>query len=187
MRNKIEALRRRVEGFVADNAAKAEDFRIAVLGKKGELAALMDEFRTVAADQKRELGQALNAVKILAQERLEEFRNAAVPEKADCVDDLTRPGTADPAGSRHPVAVVRDRMCEIFSRLGFSIADGPEIEDDRHVFGALNFPPDHPARDMQDTFFVAPEVLLRTHTSSIQVRVMETQKPPIRLPWPSVP
>ncbi len=107
-----------------------------------------------------------------------------MPKKADVVDDLTRPGTADTPGSRHPVAIVRDRMCEIFTRLGFSIADGPEIEDDWHVFGALNFPPDHPARDMQDTFFIAPDVLLRTHTSSIQVRVMQSQKPPIRVICP---
>ncbi len=184
MRDKINTLRRRIEDFVLDGAAKAEDFRIAVLGKKGELAALMDEFRTVASDQKREIGQALNAVKILAQERLAEYQSNASPRIAVAVDDLTRPGTADAPGSRHPVAVVSDRMCEIFARLGFSIAYGPEIEDDWHVFGALNFPPDHPARDMQDTFFVAPDVLLRTHTSSIQVRVMQSQKPPIRVVCP---
>jgi phenylalanyl-tRNA synthetase alpha chain len=184
MRDKIEILRRRIDEFVAESAAQAEEFRIAVLGKKGELAALMDEFRTVAAEEKRELGQALNAIKMKAQERLDEFRQAASPAKIEAVADLTRPGTADTAGSRHPVAVVRDRMCEIFTRLGFSIADGPEIEDDWHVFGALNFAPDHPARDMQDTFFIAPDVLLRTHTSSIQVRVMESQKPPIRVICP---
>jgi phenylalanyl-tRNA synthetase alpha chain len=184
MRDKIEILRRHIENFTADSAARAEEFRIAVLGKKGELAALMDEFRAVPADAKREIGQALNALKVMAQERLAEFQAGATQQKTADTGDLTRPGTADTAGSRHPVAVVKDRMCEIFARLGFSIADGPEIEDDWHVFGALNFAPDHPARDMQDTFFIAPDVLLRTHTSSIQVRVMETQKPPIRVVCP---
>jgi phenylalanyl-tRNA synthetase alpha chain len=185
MRDKIDALRRRIEEFTSSAAGEVEDFRIAVLGKKGELTALMEKFRTVPADQKRELGQAINHVKELALERinaLKESLGAGVSQQA--VGDLTRPGTADEPGSRHPVAIVRDQMCEIFIRMGFSIADGPEIEDDWHVFGALNFPPDHPARDMQDTFFIAPDVLLRTHTSSIQVRVMESQKPPIRVVCP---
>ncbi len=182
MKTKIDNLRRRVEDFVPQNVGEVEEFRIAVLGRNGELAALMDEFRTVPADQKRELGQALNQLKTLAQERVDGFKVASAQSTERM--DLTRPGTADLAGSRHPVSIVKDRVCEIFTRLGFSIADGPEIEDDWHVFGALNFPPDHPARDMQDTFFITPDILLRTHTSSVQVRVMENQKPPIRVICP---
>ncbi|MCD8172654.1 MAG: phenylalanine--tRNA ligase subunit alpha [Alistipes sp.] len=185
---KIEELLRRVEDFRPKAEAEIEEFRIKLLGKKGELTALMDEFRTVAPEMKRELGQKINTLKTAALDRIntlkEEFSTAGSAQGG--TDDLTRPGTNDYPGSRHPISIVRNEMVEIFARLGYTVADGPEIEDDWHVFSALNFPEDHPARDMQDTFFIEknPDILLRTHTSSIQVRVMETQKPPIRVICP---
>lgn len=155
MIDKINELLRRVEEFKPKAAAEIEDFRIRVLGKKGELNALMEEFKTVAPELKRELGQQLNRLKQEATERInalrEELQNAAADRPA-ATDDLTRPGTAERLGSRHPIALVRNEIVEVFSRLGYTVADGPEIEDDWHVFSALNFPPEHPARDMQDTF-----------------------------------
>ena len=188
MNNKINDLLSLVEAFAPKSAAEVEEFRIKILGKKGELNALLEEFKSVPAEQKREFGQKLNQLKNRALERVntlkEEFAAAAVPTSA--VGDMTRPGSAEELGSRHPISLVKNEICDIFSRLGYTIADGPEIEDDWHVFSALNFPPEHPARDMQDTFFIEmnPDVLLRTHTSSIQVRTMERQKPPIRVVCP---
>ncbi len=189
MTDKINELLRRVEEFRPNAAAEIEEFRIRILGKKGELNALLEEFRTVAPELKRELGQRLNLLKTRAAERIaalrEELQEAA-EEHAAALGDTTRPGTAERLGSRHPISLVRNRIVEVFSRLGYTVADGPEIEDDWHVFSALNFPPEHPARDMQDTFFIEkdPDILLRTHTSSIQVRTMERQKPPIRVICP---
>ena len=189
MTDKINELLRRVEEFKPKAAAEIEEFRIRILGKKGELTALMEEFKTVAPELKRELGQQLNRLKNEATERInalrEQLQNAAADE-ASSSGDLTRPGTAEHLGSRHPISLVKNQIVEVFSRLGYTVADGPEIEDDWHVFSALNFPPEHPARDMQDTFFVEkdPDILLRTHTSSIQVRTMERQKPPIRVICP---
>lgn len=189
MTDKINELLRRVEEFKPTAAAEIEEFRIRILGKKGELNALMEEFKTVAPELKRELGQQLNRLKTTAVERInalrEELQDAAA-EKSAAVEDMTRPGSAEQLGSRHPISLVKNRIVEVFSRLGYTVADGPEIEDDWHVFSALNFPPEHPARDMQDTFFVEknPDILLRTHTSSIQVRTMEHQKPPIRVICP---
>lgn len=187
MIDKINDLRRRVEEFTPKAAAEIEEFRIRILGKKGELNDLMEQFRTVAPELKREVGQALNVVKDFATERINGLKEAhGKPQQQAAAGDLTRPGTGDAPGSRHPITIVKNEMCEIFARLGYTIADGPEIEDDWHVFSALNFAPDHPARDMQDTFFIEkdPDILLRTHTSSIQVRVMQTQKPPIRVVCP---
>jgi phenylalanyl-tRNA synthetase alpha chain len=189
MKEKIEELIGRVEAFSSQVAGEIEDFRIAVLGKKGELNALMDEFKTVAPEAKREVGQRLNELKNLAIQKINDLKEASAARaqpKAATIGDMTRPGTAQPLGSRHPISLVRGQIVEIFDRLGYVVADGPEIEDDWHVFSALNFPPEHPARDMQDTFFIEknPDVLLRTHTSSIQVRVMERQKPPIRVICP---
>ena len=189
MTDKINELLRRVEEFKPKAAAEIEEFRIRILGKKGELTALMEEFKTVAPELKRELGQQLNRLKNEATERInalrEQLQNAAADE-ASSSGDLTRPGTAEHLGSRHPISLVKNQIVEVFSRLGYTVADGPEIEDDWHVFSALNFPPEHPARDMQDTFFIEkdPDILLRTHTSSIQVRTMERQKPPIRVICP---
>ena len=188
MNNKINDLLSRVEEFAPKSAAEVEEFRIKILGKKGEMNALLEEFKSVAPELKREFGQKLNQLKNRALERVntlkEEFAAAATP--ANAIGDMTRPGSNEELGSRHPISLVKNEICDIFSRLGYTIADGPEIEDDWHVFSALNFPPEHPARDMQDTFFIEknPDVLLRTHTSSIQVRTMERQKPPIRVVCP---
>ena len=189
MIDKINELLRRVEEFKPKAAAEIEDFRIRVLGKKGELNALMEEFKTGAPQRTRHRGQQRNPLTPAATERInalrEELQTAAADRPA-ATDDLTRPGTAERLGSRHPIALVRNEIVEVFSRLGYTVADGPEIEDDWHVFSALNFPPEHPARDMQDTFFIEkdPDILLRTHTSSIQVRTMERQRPPIRVICP---
>ena len=189
MTDKINELLRRVEEFKPKAAAEIEEFRIRILGKKGELTALMEEFKTVAPELKRELGQQLNRLKNEATERInalrEQLQNAAADE-ASSSGDLTRPGTAEHLGSRHPISLVKNQIVEVFSRLGYTVADGPEIEDDWHVFSSLNFAEDHPARDMQDTFFIQhnPDVLLRTHTSSVQTRVMEKQEPPIRIICP---
>ena len=194
MENKINELLAQVEQFNATTAAEIEDFRVKVLGKKGSLTALMEEFKSVPADQKRIYGQRLNALKQAALAKITELREKAEEQAAAApqIDDMSRPGTAEQLGSRHPISLVKNEIIAIFDRLGYTVADGPEIEDDNHVFSRLNFPMEHPARDMQDTFFVekagsepsADDVLLRTHTSSIQVRVMENQKPPIRVICP---
>ncbi len=194
MNTKISELLDRVEQFSANNAAEIEDFRIKMIGKKGELTALMEEFKGVAPELKREYGQKLNALKQAILAKIEALREAAEASGAGdaTIGDMSRPGTAEQLGSRHPISLVKSEIIEIFSRLGYTVADGPEIEDDHHVFSALNFPPEHPARDMQDTFFIEKQsaepsekdILLRTHTSSIQVRTMERQKPPIRVICP---
>ena len=164
-----------------------EALRIKYLSKKGEISALMADFRTVPAEQKRELGQKLNELKTLATDKLNAMREAL--EQTDNLSDdfdLSRSAAPMPLGSRHPLSLVKNEIISIFSRLGFTIAEGPEIEDDWHVFSSLNFAEDHPARDMQDTFFIQrnPDVLLRTHTSSVQSRVMEKTQPPIRIICP---
>jgi phenylalanyl-tRNA synthetase alpha chain len=187
MKEKIDALLRRVNEFSSDAAADIEQFRIEVLGKKGVLNSLMDEFKGVAPELKRELGQQLNTLKKAATDKIEQLKSATASTKATgTIEDMTRPGGNDVQGSRHPISLVRNEIVDIFARMGYTVADGPEIEDDYHVFSALNFAPDHPARDMQDTFFIEknPDVLLRTHTSSVQVRTMETHKPPIRVVCP---
>ena len=189
MTDKINDLLKRVAEFAPEAAAEVEEFRIKILGKKGELNALMEEFKRVAPEQKRELGQKLNALKNAATERIAALKAAmadSADKAAEGVEDMTRPGSADGIGARHPISIVKNQIVEIFSRLGYTVAEGPEIEDDHHVFSALNFPPEHPARDMQDTFFIQrnPDVLLRTHTSSVQSRVMEKTQPPIRIICP---
>lgn len=189
MNDKINELLERVEAFKPKAAAEIEDFRIRMLGKKGELTALMEEFKSVAPELKREFGQKLNNLKNRTQERINALRGQladAAGDSSQRIPDMSRPGSAEELGSRHPISLVTNQIVEVSSRLGYTVAEGPEIEDDWHVFSALNFPPEHPARDMQDTFFIAknPDVLLRTHTSSIQVRTMERQKPPIRVICP---
>ena len=189
MTDKINDLLKRVAEFAPEAAAEVEEFRIKILGKKGELNALMEEFKRVAPEQKRELGQKLNALKNAATERIAALKAAmadSADKAAEGVEDMTRPGSADGIGARHPISILKNQIVEIFSRLGYTVAEGPEIEDDHHVFSALNFPPEHPARDMQDTFFIEknPDILLRTHTSSIQVRAMERTQPPIRIVCP---
>ncbi len=188
----IEALLAEVEAFAPKTPAEVEAFRIRLLGKKGSITALFDAFKSAPAEEKRTLGQALNRLKTTAAQRIEELRTAleeaalAAGAGDGAEMDMTRPATAERVGTRHPISLVRNRILDIFGRIGFVPADGPEIEDDWHVFTALNFPPEHPARDMQDTFFVEkdPDILLRTHTSSIQVRVMQNQRPPIRVICP---
>ena len=194
MNNKISELLNRVEQFSTDNVAEIENFRVKMVGKKGELTALMEEFKSVAPELKREYGQKINALKQAILAKIETLREAAASKVSDDakIEDMSRPGSAEQLGSRHPISLVKNEIIEIFSRLGYTVADGPEIEDDQHVFSALNFPPEHPARDMQDTFFIEKQsaepsqqdILLRTHTSSIQVRTMECQKPPIRVICP---
>ena len=188
MIDKINDLLRRVEAFKPKVDSEIEEFRIRMLGRKGEMNDLFEEFKKVAPEMKKELGQKINALKTRINEKIAEMKAAAenAETTAQSQIDMTRPGSNDPIGSRHPISLVKNQIVEIFSRLGYTVAEGPEIEDDWHVFSALNFPPEHPARDMQDTFFIEknPDILLRTHTSSIQVRTMEHQRPPIRVICP---
>ena len=173
-----------VEQFTADSKDAVEAFRIKYLGKKGLLNAYFAEFKNVANDQKKEYGQAINTFKQKATDKVNELKTALenTSEEEGIYGDLTRPGEPIELGARHPISIVKNQIIEIFSRIGFNVSEGPEIEDDWHNFTALNLPEYHPARDMQDTFFVQtnPDILLRTHTSSVQVRYMENNKPPIR-------
>lgn len=183
MLEKIRTLRKEMLAWLDATGQNAEEFRLKFLSKKGKLSGLFDEFKNLPSGNKKELGKTLNELKQFAFQKLEELRlSESAPGEGSDEIDLTRPGIQLPLGSRHPVSIVRKEIIEIFSRVGFVISEGPEIEDDWHVFSALNFPKDHPARDMQDTFFIRknPDILLRTHTSSVQVRVMENQRPPIR-------
>ncbi|WP_320054862.1 phenylalanine--tRNA ligase subunit alpha [uncultured Acetobacteroides sp.] len=183
----IQQLLDEVEAFKADNLQQVEEFRIKLLGKKGSITQLFAEFKNVPAEQKKEIGQKINVLKDAVQDKINSIKEVLENKDEDGEKvDITRPGTQDEIGTRHPISLVKNEMIAIFKKLGFSVAEGPEIEDDWHVFGALNFPPEHPARDMQDTFFIEknPDILLRTHTSSIQVRTMQTQKPPIRVVCP---
>ncbi len=184
MQQKIDRLFKEVEGFSTRNLKELEEFRIKHLSKKGSLSKLFDDFRTIPPDQKKDVGQNLNTLKNFIQEKINNLKESLAPEVSaiDGRKDLTLPGYPLETGSRHPISLVRKEIISIFTRIGFTISEGPEIEDDWHVFSALNFPPEHPARDMQDTFFIEkdPDILLRTHTSSVQVRVMENSSPPIR-------
>lgn len=187
MIDKINALRAEIEALTAADAAEAEALRIKYLSKKGAVSQLMNDFRNVPAEQKREVGQAINELKNFATERINSLKESAAGAAGNASDlDLSRTAAPWRLGTRHPLSLVREEIIAIFRRLGFTIAEGPEIEDDWHVFESLNFAADHPARDMQDTFFIGrnPDVLLRTHTSSVQTRVMTTQKPPIRIICP---
>ncbi len=187
MLDKINALKAEIEGAQASNAADVEALRIKYLSKKGEVSQLMNDFRNVPAEQKREIGQAINALKTFATEKINALREAVENgASTDLSLDLSRTPAPWRLGTRHPLSLVREEMIDIFRRLGFTVAEGPEIEDDWHVFSALNFAADHPARDMQDTFFInrEPDVLLRTHTSSVQVRAMEKHQPPFRIIMP---
>lgn len=183
----IKKLLEEVDKMKAGNAQELEALRIKFLSKKGAINDLMNEFRTVQADKKREVGIKLNDLKTKLQEKINELRTNidSVSEKSNKLD-LSCSSYPIELGTRHPISIVRNEIIDIFSRLGFSIAEGPEIEDDWHVFSALNFPPEHPARDMQDTFFIEsnPDIVLRTHTSSVQSRVMENSQPPIRIICP---
>lgn len=186
MKNKINQISQTIETLQAATLEELEAIRIKYLSKKGEISLLFNDFRDVPNEEKREVGQLLNVLKNAAQDKINELKDKLATEVQIEKNDLTR--TAEPIklGTRHPLSLVKEEIAEIFSRIGFTIAEGPEIEDDWHVFGALNFPPEHPARDMQDTFFIKknPDILLRTHTSSVQTHIMSTQKPPIRMIFP---
>lgn len=187
MIDKIKSLLQEVEKIKAANAEELEALRIKYLSKKGEISMLMNDFRNVPAEQKREVGKFINELKETAQNKINELKESFENTQTIKNDiDLTRSAYPLELGTRHPLSLVKKEICDIFGRLGFSIAEGPEIEDDWHVFSSLNFAEDHPARDMQDTFFIQhnPDVLLRTHTSSVQSRVMEKQEPPIRIICP---
>ena len=187
MIDKIKDLLKEVEELKADSQEELEALRIKYLSKKGSISTLMNDFRNVAADQKKEVGKYLNELKELAQNKINEIKEGFESLNTSDHDyDLTRTSYPIPLGTRHPLSIVKREICDIFARLGFSIAEGPEIEDDWHVFSSLNFADDHPARDMQDTFFIQhhPDVVLRTHTSSVQTRVMEHQQPPVRIICP---
>lgn len=187
MLDKINNLKSQILGLEANSVDEVEALRIKYLSKKGDISLLFNDFRTVPADQKKTIGQALNELKVLATEKINSLRESL--ESRDCIDsnlDLTRTPAPVRLGTRHPLSLVREEIVDIFRRLGFSIAEGPEIEDDWHLFSSLNFAADHPARDMQDTFFVGkePDVFLRSHTSSVQSRVMMSTQPPIRIICP---
>lgn len=187
MIDKINELLAEIDNLKATKADEIEALRIKYLSKKGEISNLMNDFRNVAAEQKREVGMRLNELKEKAQDCINSLKESLENNQStDQGIDLTRTAAPIELGTRHPLSLVKKEICDIFKRLGFSIAEGPEIEDDWHVFSSLNFAEDHPARDMQDTFFIArsPEVVLRTHTSSVQTRVMEKQQPPIRIICP---
>ena len=184
MIEKIHKLIEEVEAFSTQSAKELEVFRIKFLGKKGVLTDLFASFKDVPNEQKKDFGQAINKLKSVAQEKVNALKvtleNTSV--EADFFGDLSRPGAPFSVGARHPISLVKNQIIDIFSRIGFNVSEGPEIEDDWHNFTALNLPEHHPARDMQDTFFIQtdPDILLRTHTSSVQVRYMENNQPPIR-------
>lgn len=188
MQERIQQLTAELQALTAHSEQEVEDLRIKYISKKGLVSQLFDEFKTVPNEEKRQVGQLLNALKTLATDKINELR-ASLSSGGDDEGlgiDWSRTAYPTPLGSRHPLTIVQQEICSIFARLGFSIAEGPEIEDDWHVFSALNFAEDHPARDMQDTFFVrnVPGTLLRTHTSSVQTRTMLESEPPIRVICP---
>jgi len=184
MIDKIKELIAEAEAFKAQSKEEVEAFRIKYLGSKGHLKAFYGELKNVANDQKREFGQIINELKNTAEAKVNSLKEALETQEEDkgIYGDLTRPGEPIAIGARHPISIVKNEIIDIFSRIGFNVSEGPEIEDDWHNFTALNLPEYHPARDMQDTFFIQtdPDILLRTHTSSVQVRYMENNQPPIR-------
>lgn len=188
MQERIQQLTAELQALTAHSEQEVEDLRIKYISKKGLVSQLFDEFKTVPNEEKRQVGQLLNALKTLATDKINELRASlsAGGDDEGLGIDWSRTAYPTPLGSRHPLTIVQQEICSIFARLGFSIAEGPEIEDDWHVFSALNFAEDHPARDMQDTFFVrnVPGTLLRTHTSSVQTRTMLESEPPIRVICP---
>jgi phenylalanyl-tRNA synthetase alpha chain len=183
----IDDIKKEVDSFSAPDVKSLEEFRIKYLGTKGIVKSVMGEMKNVPSDQKKEFGQVLNEFKLFVENKYNELKEAASTSEQPVTEiDLSLPGEPIPLGSRHPITLMKNRVNSIFQRLGFAIAEGPEIEDDWHNFTALNLPPHHPARDMQDTFYVQqnPDWLLRTHTSNIQIREMEKGKLPIRVICP---
>ncbi|MBT6005495.1 MAG: phenylalanine--tRNA ligase subunit alpha, partial [Prolixibacteraceae bacterium] len=187
MLDKIKALQKEINSTVASTMEEVDELRIKYISKKGSINRLFADFKNVPGDQKKEVGKAINDLKNLALDKINALKDSFEDEDGgDSGLDLTMPGEPMKLGTRHPLSLVKNEIINIFGRLGFTVAEGPEIEDDWHVFSALNFPPEHPARDMQDTFFIEknPDILLRTHTSSVQIRVMERTQPPIRAIFP---
>ena len=183
MEDKIKKDIQEIQDFKSDSIAEIEEFRIKFLGKKGLLNSYFIEFKSLDSSEKKNAGRLLNELKTLAQDKVEALKASSSKSSENIkINDISRPGDPINIGSRHPISVVKNRIIDIFSNIGFTISEGPEIEDDWHNFSALNLPEHHPARDMQDTFFIEknPDFLLRTHTSSVQVRYMENNKPPIR-------
>lgn len=184
MKEQIEKINADIKAFEINDAKSLEEFRILFLGSKGIVKDLYGELKAVLPENKREIGQLLNNLRALAEEKLAIFKDKIESQVTDSSSiDSSRPGDESEIGSRHPLSLVRTEIIEIFNKIGYNVSEGPEIEDDWHNFSALNFPPEHPARDMQDTFFIEKgekEMALRTHTSSVQVRVMENSTPPIR-------
>ena len=183
MEDKIKKDLEDILHFNSDSEAEIEEFRVKYLGKKGLLNSYFVEFKSLDSEQKKKLGSLLNELKNSAQQKVDNLKSKNSKKSGDLkINDISRPGDPIEIGSRHPISIVKNRIIEIFSTIGFTISEGPEIEDDWHNFSALNLPEHHPARDMQDTFFIEknPDYLLRTHTSSVQVRYMENNKPPIR-------
>jgi len=182
MLDKVTQLLQKAEGFTPKSKKELEEFRLSFLGKKGFLNELFAAFKDVSIENKKEFGQAINKLKQSVQSKIEEFKGSFDEENNDDKIDFTRPISLDNLGSRHPISLIRKKIVDIFNRIGFTISEGPEIEDDWHNFSALNTPKEHPARDMQDTFFIQtnPDILLRSHTSTVQVRYMDEKKPPIR-------
>jgi len=181
--DKVNKITQEVEAFVIQNKETLEQFRILYTGRKGQIADLFDDIKNIAPEQRKAYGQEVNRLKEIALAKfalMQEQLEANTTEENSLNIDFTLPPIPDTLGTRHPLTAVREEIIRIFERIGFNLSEGPEIEDDWHNFTALNFPENHPARDMQDTFFVEGNMLLRTHTSSVQVRVMENQKPPIR-------
>ena len=182
MLEKVNKLVEKVNGFTPNSKDDVNNFRIEYLGKKGLLNDLFSAFKEVPNEQKKDFGESINNLKYLVQSKIEEYKDSFEVETENSEIDLSKPVSLDSLGSRHPISLIRNEIVEIFNRIGFTISEGPEIEDDWHNFSALNLPKEHPARDMQDTFFIqtSPDILLRTHTSSVQVRYMNENKPPIR-------
>lgn len=184
MKEKIKILAAEIESFAISNPQELENFRIKFIGTKGSIKELFNDLKSVPNEEKKEIGQLMNGLRMLAEDKFNQFKNnlEEANNQAESID-FSRPGEDFAIGSHHPISLVRSEIIAIFNRIGYTVSEGPEIEDDWHNFSALNFPPEHPARDMQDTFFIEKgekEMALRTHTSSVQVRVMENQQPPIR-------
>ena len=187
MKDTIENIKTEITSFVASTKDKVEEFRLEFISKKGKISSLFDSLKNATAEQKKDLGKELNDLKQLAEAKFKELQSKLeAKENLTSIADLTLPVVPNQTGNLHPLNLTRFRIIEIFERLGFSVADGPEIEDDWHNFSALNFPENHPAREMQDTFFIEknPDLLLRTHTSNVQIRLMKTQNPPLRAIMP---
>lgn len=183
MNERIQQLEQQIRDFQSQDPAEIETFRIEFNGKKGHLTQLFEDFKALPKEEKKTLGQAINLLKRTFEDKLNTLKQASLPQVKAVVEDLTRPGSPLEVGSRHPIQLVKEQIIDIFQGIGFALSDGPEIDDDWHNFTALNLPEYHPARDMQDTFFLEqnPDWVLRTHTSNVQIRYMENQTPPLRI------